>query len=662
MFNSFTSPKQKRAEQRRKSISASVRDASDFVDLCAMFGYTAEEHVVRTEDGYLLGLHRLAWRKGEENTRVNRGPHNVKKKVVYLHHGLLMNSEVWICLTDEQRALPFVLVERGFDVWLGNNRGNKYSKKCMRAGPDTNEFWNFSIDQFALHDIPNSISYILDVTGQPSLSYIGFSQGTAQAFASLSIHPKLNDQINVFIALAPAMSPAGLSNGIVDALVKASPQVLFLLFGRRSILSSATMWQSILYPPLFTKMIDLGLSFLFNWRTENISISQKLAAYPHLYSFTSTKSVVHWFQIIRTKSFQMYDDDVHRPLLSATSNKYTKVAKYPTRNIKTPIVLVYGGSDSLVDIKAMLRELPSQTVANEIPHYEHLDFLWARDVDEQVFQHVFDALDSFTGAEHTNEEYERYRSVRKQHTKDLLDDGGDLSRHYGARRHLASRGGLSDDVADSDVSTAVGEDINTIRVSSTRRVRRDYEASTGEEEEEEGGRDYDGPEVEGPEDEELESGRHQQHRQKRLEPALRVFPQAQQQSQSLSWTASPPRSRIARAKPSKSNLQEVTSGTEMEGDDFAIASPMTPISSGIYAPRIDTDGMAGHSSQAQQQQPQQNGSASSPTSAMATMQMTTTPKRRGTGGSHISFDSMRGGRGISLGASMLSRTEDGFSE
>jgi lysosomal acid lipase/cholesteryl ester hydrolase len=37
---------------------------------------------------------------------------------VYLHHGLLMNSEVWVCLTDEQRCLPFVLVERGYDVWV----------------------------------------------------------------------------------------------------------------------------------------------------------------------------------------------------------------------------------------------------------------------------------------------------------------------------------------------------------------------------------------------------------------------------------------------------------------------------------------------------------------------------------------------------------------
>ena len=79
-----------------------------------------------------------------------------------------------------------------------------------------------SIDDFAWHDIPDSINHILRVTKSDKLSYIGFSQGTAQAFAALSIHPELNEKVSVFIALAPAMSPPGLAAPIVDALMKAS--------------------------------------------------------------------------------------------------------------------------------------------------------------------------------------------------------------------------------------------------------------------------------------------------------------------------------------------------------------------------------------------------------------------------------------------------------
>ena len=119
--NAFILLSSRQGEQSRlkkKSISASIANAADFVDLCALYGFTAEEHIVQTRDGYLLGVHRLGWRKGEEDTRVNAGEGSLKKKVVYLHHGLMMNSEVWVCLTEKERCLPFVLVEKGYDVWV----------------------------------------------------------------------------------------------------------------------------------------------------------------------------------------------------------------------------------------------------------------------------------------------------------------------------------------------------------------------------------------------------------------------------------------------------------------------------------------------------------------------------------------------------------------
>jgi lysosomal acid lipase/cholesteryl ester hydrolase len=394
-FNGLSSPYSRRARNRKKAVSSQIAHAEGFLELCALYGYTAEEHVVQTTDGYFLGIHRLAKRKGEEDRAVNAGPGSLQKKVVYLHHGLLMNSDVWVCITEHERCLPFALVDQGYDVWLGNNRGNKYSKKNMRYTPADIPFWSFSIDQFAFNDIPDTINYVLATTSQPSLSYIGFSQGTAQAFAALSINPQLNTKVDVFIALAPAMAPPGLASGIVSSLVKTTPEILYLIFGRRAILGSAPMWQALLYPAIFTWFVDKGLVFLFGWKTLNITPHQKLAAYPHLYSFTSTKSVVHWFQIIRNETFQMYDDEVTSPTSFSTSKQHYKVAKYPTRNIRTPIVLLYGGSDSLVDIKVMLRELPKHTIAKGIQKYEHLDFMWANDVHKLVFPSVFEALSDY---------------------------------------------------------------------------------------------------------------------------------------------------------------------------------------------------------------------------------------------------------------------------
>ena len=219
------------------------------------------------------------------------------------------------------------------------------------------------------------------------------------------------------------MSPAGLRHSVVGALIKSSPEVLFLAFGRRSLLSSTTMWQSILYPPIFVRIIDASLSFLFSWHSRNIASYQKLAAYPHLYSYTSVRSVVHWFQIIRNRSFQMFDDDAQTALTLSARDRFYKVAKFPTRNIKTPVLLVYGGSDSLVDIKVMLNELPANTTAREVPHYEHLDFLWANDVEKLVFPHVFEALEQHAGRERFNDRFSKSPLQDRREARKIMDIG-----------------------------------------------------------------------------------------------------------------------------------------------------------------------------------------------------------------------------------------------
>ena len=46
----------------------------------------------------------------------------------------------------------------------------------------TQEFWNFSYDDFAAKDMPKTIDYIIEHSKYEKVSYIGHSQGTQQMF------------------------------------------------------------------------------------------------------------------------------------------------------------------------------------------------------------------------------------------------------------------------------------------------------------------------------------------------------------------------------------------------------------------------------------------------------------------------------------------------
>lgn len=371
-------------DKERYATMTGLLNSKNIQEMVSLFGYDVENRIVRTEDDYLLTIQRI----------VKRGPDQTPRngKVVYMHHGLLMCSEVWVTMIDKESNLPFVLYDLGYDVWLGNNRGNKYSHKHLVHRLNSEKFWDFSIDEFALFDIPNSINYILAETQKPSLVYIGFSQGTAQAFASVSVNPELNRKVERIIAISPATTPHGLYSKFLDILLKSSPNIVYLLFSRKVLMPSVIFWERIMYPPFFDTSIDVSNYMLFNWRSLNIDKMQKVCSYAHLYSTTSVKTVVHWFQIMAARHFQMYHD-----LSSGLSN--LNPIGYPLKNIEIPIHLIYGDSDSLVDINVMENQLPEGfTTSHAVAGHEHLDNLWGRDVVREVFPLVLSALGETTTA------------------------------------------------------------------------------------------------------------------------------------------------------------------------------------------------------------------------------------------------------------------------
>ena len=93
-------------------------------------------------------------------------------------------------------SIAYYFVNKGYDVWFGNNRGNKYSCKHEKYSTKDPEYWDFSFQEMADYDVPTFIDFVKEKTGNDKITVLGHSQGAIQMFAALSENTKLQDSIS----------------------------------------------------------------------------------------------------------------------------------------------------------------------------------------------------------------------------------------------------------------------------------------------------------------------------------------------------------------------------------------------------------------------------------------------------------------------------------
>jgi hypothetical protein len=79
---------------------------------------------------------------------------NFKAPVIFLQHGLLSSAYCWI--SNYPHLSPaFFFALNGYDVWLGNNRGNFISRKHKDLDPDIDKkkYWDFSFVEMGKYDL-----------------------------------------------------------------------------------------------------------------------------------------------------------------------------------------------------------------------------------------------------------------------------------------------------------------------------------------------------------------------------------------------------------------------------------------------------------------------------------------------------------------------------
>ena len=139
------------------------------------------------------------------------------KGPVYFQHGIIDSADCFV-MNEKNRALAFVAAKNGFDVWLGNIRGNKYSRKHLTLDPDSDskEFFNYSFVEMANFDITAMIDFIKVETKYSKVAFIGHSMGTTIMFYLSVRQPEwVEKSISVFVALAPITLPLHASSSLI---------------------------------------------------------------------------------------------------------------------------------------------------------------------------------------------------------------------------------------------------------------------------------------------------------------------------------------------------------------------------------------------------------------------------------------------------------------
>ena len=165
----------------------------DVTNLIKNAGFKGEAHEVESEDGYFLRLHRVLPKVKKCSI----------KNPIFLMHGILATSADFL-ITGPEIALGYLLADNGYDVWLGNARGNKYSTNHRNLSSLSMEFWNFSWHEIGFYDLPAMMNYMLNVTKTTKAFYAGHSQGTTSFLVLLSTQPKFNEKIIQAHLMAPS--------------------------------------------------------------------------------------------------------------------------------------------------------------------------------------------------------------------------------------------------------------------------------------------------------------------------------------------------------------------------------------------------------------------------------------------------------------------------
>lgn len=393
----------KQSKNSRKAGTTGLDDMSKpTTQLINDAGFLGKEHQVITSDGYILTIHRII------NPSLG-SPHG--KPVVFLQHGLLSSSADWI-IGDRKKAFGFLLADAGYDVWLGNFRGNMYSRNHTTLDPDQEIFWRFSWDQMGEFDLPAMLHYVKNMTGRQKILYVGHSMGTTAFWVMMNRHPEMNSLIKLMVGMAPVAASTNMYSPI-KYIAPVADQVERMLtftgqyeFGSRgslfSDLSETLCSQVNQTIPRNESACSITENMIFSvagFDAPQMNFTLLPVIIGHTPAGTSARTLLHFAQGVTSQRFCQFDYESKE----ANMEMYgvPSPPDYSLGMVTCPVLLYWGENDWLAhpkDVAELADKLPNLVASVRVPYdsWNHLDFLWGKDADQLLYTPAMQMMAEFS--------------------------------------------------------------------------------------------------------------------------------------------------------------------------------------------------------------------------------------------------------------------------
>jgi len=385
-----------------KKHGPSVRENDPTPELIRKNGYPVEEFWIHTEDEYILNLHRIPHGKDADPS--------LKRPVIFVQHGLLCSSADWVIPTPT-KGLGYILADAGYDVWLGNFRGNTYSRNHTFLNPDktSSGFWDFTWDEMARYDLPAQLDFVLQYTEQEDMFYAGHSMGTTTLMAMHKYRPDLGAKIRLANLLAPVAGEANMGGPlgwIADSWIAGMLDWLMGLMGIGEFLPDSFLIDCLAslfcHEGEITQGLCTNILFVlcgFDEAQMNKTLLPDILH--HTPAGASTHTVLHYAQEKQVPGFHAYDWG--DPQVNWQHHHSYTPPEYLLSDVTTPVALYWSDNDYFAmpgDILDTIMGLPN--IVSGMNHnvewekFTHLDFLWGIDADRYVYSYMLENLKTCT--------------------------------------------------------------------------------------------------------------------------------------------------------------------------------------------------------------------------------------------------------------------------